>query len=83
MNLQLFERVRGIAADVLQVPAAQITQESSTENMDSWDSVHHLNLVLALEQEFDLQFEPEEMDQMHRISHIVTVLENKLNHRAP
>jgi acyl carrier protein len=82
MSSQLFERVRGIAADVLQVPAAQLTPDSSTETVESWDSVHHLNLVLALEQEFDLQFEPEEMDQMHSISHIVNVLENKLNHRA-
>lgn len=82
MNLQLYERVRAIAADVLQVPATQITQDSSTKNVESWDSVHHLNFVLALEQEFDLQFEPEEMDQMQSISHIVTVLENKLNHRA-
>jgi len=82
MSSQLFERVRGIAADVLQVPATQITLESSTESVETWDSVHHLNLVLALEQEFDLQFEPEEMDQMHSISHIVNVLENKLNHRA-
>jgi len=82
MSSQLFERVRGIAADVLQVPVPQLTMESSTENVESWDSVHHLNLVLALEQEFDLQFEPEEMDQMHSISHIINVLENKLNHRS-
>ena len=82
MSTQLLERVRSIAADVLQVPAALITQDSSTENVESWDSVHHLNLVLALEQEFDLQFEPEEMDQMHSIAHIVNVVENKLNHRA-
>ena len=82
MSTQLLERVRSIAADVLQVPTAQITQHSSTENVESWDSVHHLNLVLAFEQEFDLQFEPEEMDQMHSISHIVNVLENKLNHRS-
>jgi acyl carrier protein len=78
MSSQLFERVRGIAADVLHVPANLITQDSSTENVEAWDSVHHLNLVLALEQEFDLQFEPEEMDQMHSISHILQVLENKL-----
>ncbi len=83
MSAPLFERVRGIAADVLQVPATAITMESSTENIESWDSVHHLNLVLALEQEFDLQFEPEEMDQMHSIAHIVQVIENKQNHSTP
>ncbi|HZQ70122.1 MAG TPA: acyl carrier protein [Terriglobales bacterium] len=82
MNAQLYERVRSIAADVLQVSATSITQQSSTENVESWDSVHHLNLVLALEQEFDLQFDPEEMDHMHSISHILQVLDNKLNHRS-
>ena len=77
MSTQLLERVRSIAADVLQVPAALITQDSSTENVESWDSVHHLNLVLALEQEFDLQFEPEEMDGMKSIGDIAGLVARK------
>jgi acyl carrier protein len=73
-----FERVRGIVADVLRVPADQISRQSSPETLASWDSVQHLNLILALEQEFTLQFEPEEMDEMSSIDHILAVLERKL-----
>lgn len=72
------EKIRQIAADVLELPVAKVNAQSSTENVDSWDSVHHLNLVLALEQEFGLQFEPEEIDQMTSIERIMTVLSAKL-----
>lgn len=78
MSSPLFEQVRQIAADILEVPATSLGAESSTENVDSWDSVHHLNLILALEEAFDLQLEPEEIDRMNSVSRIVTVLESKL-----
>jgi len=60
MNEQVLSRVREIASDVLQ---SGVTAESSPETIENWDSVHHLNLVLALEEEYGFQFSPEEMDR--------------------
>jgi acyl carrier protein len=79
MSSPLLDRVRGIAADVLEVPITQVTPDSSPETLETWDSVHHLNLVLALEQEFNLQFEPEEIDQLDNVGEIVTVISRKQN----
>jgi len=81
MTSPLLERIRGIAADVLEVPASGVTVESSPESIASWDSVRHLNLVLALEEEFDIQLDPEEIDRMHSIGEIVAALEGKVHHR--
>jgi acyl carrier protein len=78
MSAPLFERVSSIAADVLELPATKISADSSPETIETWDSVHHLNLVLALEQEFNLQFEPEEIDQMKDIQHILEILGSKV-----
>jgi acyl carrier protein len=78
MSAPLFDRVRNIAADVLEVTPAKISADSSPESIETWDSVHHLNLVLALEQEFNLQFEPEEIDQMKDIQHILDILGSKV-----
>jgi acyl carrier protein len=75
----IFEQVRSIAADLFEVPAAQITSESSPETLESWDSVQHLNLVLGLEQHFNLQFEPEEMDRMKTIAAVVELVASKLS----
>lgn len=71
------DRVRAIAADILQVPASSVSLQSSPETVESWDSVRHLDLVLALEQAFNLQFEPEEIDQMKNIERIVDILSAK------
>ena len=78
MAAPLSDRVRGIIADVLEVSIASIRPDSSPETVDTWDSVHHLNLVLALEQEFGLQFEPEEIDQMKDIQRILAILGTKV-----
>jgi acyl carrier protein len=78
MNPNVFERVRDITADVLQCSSTQITPQSSSETVDSWDSVHHLNLILALEHEFGLQFEPEEIEKMINVASILSVLERRL-----
>jgi acyl carrier protein len=82
MTSPLFDKVRGITADVLQVPASQLTSQSSPESIEAWDSVHHLNLILAFEQEFGVQFGPEEIDEMNNLGRILDVLENKLSLRS-
>jgi acyl carrier protein len=77
MDAQILERVRGIAADVLQVNQDALSAESSPQSVESWDSVQHLNLVLALEEQFGVQFEPDEMDAMKSIGAIAGLLSVK------
>lgn len=72
-----FEDVRAIAADIFQVAARRITLQSSPDTIESWDSLQHLNLILALEQSFGLEFEPEEIERMTSIGAILAILEEK------
>ncbi len=75
----LASRIYGIVSDVFNIPVSQIGPDSSPEKIESWDSVHHLNLILALEQAFDLQLEPEEIDRMNSVKAILAILSEKLN----
>jgi acyl carrier protein len=75
--LNVFEQVRGIASDLLGIPANQISAASSPENIEAWDSVQHLNLVLAIEERFQLQLSPEEIEQMKNIGDIAALVESK------
>jgi len=77
MNADILQKVRTIAADVLQVDSGSLTAASSPETVESWDSVQHLNLVLALEEQFGVQFEPDEMDGMKNLGAIASVLGSK------
>ena len=71
------DRVRRIFSDVFQVPLDQVTPQSSPDTIETWDSLQHLNLVLALEQEFQIQFTPEEIEQLLSVELVAARLEQK------
>ena len=77
MNESILHRVREVVADVFGVPVEQIAPESSPDTIAAWDSLQHLNIVLALEQAFAIQFEPEEIEQMLSVELITMMVEEK------
>ncbi len=76
--MSVLEQVRTAASDILQIAPEKITEASTPEQIESWDSVQHLNLILALETQFGVEFEPEEIEQMKSIGKIATVVEAKI-----
>jgi acyl carrier protein len=77
MDEPTFQLIRDLASDVLDVDPASLTPESGPESIDKWDSVQHLSLVLALEQQFDMQFEPAEIDAMKTLGAMADVVAQK------
>jgi acyl carrier protein len=75
---QISEQVRSISADIFQIPAEKVTLESSPETVETWDSVQHLNLILALEERFGIQFEPEETEDMKSVGAIAELVRRKV-----
>jgi acyl carrier protein len=74
----LFSRVQRSVADVFEVTIESVRPESSPDTIESWDSLRHLNLVLTLEQEFGVQFTPEEIEQLLSVELIEALLDEKL-----
>lgn len=66
-------------ADIFEIRPEEVTSDSSPDTIETWDSIRHLNLVVALEQEFGVQFEPEEIEQMISVELIADLLTEKRN----
>ncbi|HET6247150.1 MAG TPA: acyl carrier protein [Tepidisphaeraceae bacterium] len=77
MNESIEIQVRQIAADVLSIPLARISRQTSPETVAGWDSVQHLNFILALEQELNIQFDPEEIDKIRSVGDAIDVAVGK------
>ena len=75
MTDSTFDQVRSIASDIFGIPADKVTAESSPETIENWDSMQHLNLVLAIEEKFALQLEPEDIEQMKNIGAVAALVE--------
>jgi len=70
-----------VAADVFEVQESTLTAASSPDTIESWDSLHHLSFVVALEQEFGIQFSPEEIEQLLSIELAAALVEEKAKTR--
>jgi acyl carrier protein len=70
-----FEQVRSVASDIFGIPADRISAESSPETIENWDSMQHLNLVLAIEEKFGVQLDPEDIEKMKDIGAVAALVE--------
>ena len=75
----MLDRARTMVADIFGVPVEQVQPQSSPDTIETWDSINHLNLVLALEQEFGIQFTPEEIEQLLSVELIVALVAEKVS----
>jgi acyl carrier protein len=75
LTASTLEQVRHIASDIFGVPVDKVTAESSPETIENWDSMQHLNLVLAVEEKFGVQLEPEDIEQMKNVGAVAAVVE--------
>ncbi|HWB82780.1 MAG TPA: acyl carrier protein [Bryobacteraceae bacterium] len=79
MNIEILSEVCSIAGDLFEKDPRSLTAGSSPEDVEKWDSVQHLNLVLALEERYGIQFEPEEMDGMKNLGQVAALVGSKLS----
>jgi len=78
LTAAVFDQIRTMASDFFGVPAERITAGSSPQTLEAWDSIQHLNLVLALEEKFSVQLSPEEIEQITNIGETAKLIESKL-----
>jgi len=75
LTASTLEQVRNVASDIFGIPTDKITAESSPETIENWDSMQHLNLVLAIEEKFGVQLEPEDIEEMKNIGAVAALVE--------
>lgn len=40
-------------------------KDATNESLETWDSLRHMNLIVALEDEFSVEFEPEDVMEIN------------------
>jgi acyl carrier protein len=60
----VMDTVCDVIAEIFGVPRSQVGAETTRDDIPEWDSVGHLNLMLALEEAFDVSFSVDEMPEL-------------------
>jgi acyl carrier protein len=71
------DRVVRIVETVYSLAPGTVTAASTSEDIERWDSLGHLVLMLELEQEFGVQLQPDETSEMTSVRAIVNTLRDR------
>jgi len=72
------ERLREVVAAMLELDVADVDDDTSTDTVRTWDSVRHMNLVIALEQAFDITIPDDDVATMTSYPIVRAVVEEQL-----
>lgn len=72
-----FAKLQRVIATTLKVPLERVTESSTKAALPQWDSLAHLNVMMALEQTFDLTLEVEDFDRLTSVPLIIEFLKQK------
>jgi acyl carrier protein len=65
------DRVKNVMSLVFGLPVEQVDEDLKPEDVENWDSVNHLNLVTALEEEFGVEFDEQQIPLLTSLQVIV------------
>jgi acyl carrier protein len=72
-----FEQLQQVIATTLNIAPQKITETTTDEDIAAWDSLGHVNLMMALEQTFDIYLDVEDFPLLNSVPAIIQYLQKR------
>ena len=76
--MKVDSKLKKIFSKVLKVPLEEINDDTSPNNCSSWDSFNMLQLVIEIENEFDVKLEISEIVTIKSFGDVSSIIESKI-----
>ena len=70
------DKIKEVISNIFGTPLNEINDQTSPDTIENWDSINHMKLITALEEEFDVEFTDEEILEMQNVKLIKYILSN-------
>jgi len=71
---EIIEKVQEIFRDVLDNEEIELSRETSAEDIEEWDSLSHIQLIVAIEKAFGIKFTSKEITSWANVGEMVDCL---------
>jgi acyl carrier protein len=78
MGNEILEKITLIFSDVLQHNNFKLTETTTTEDVDGWESATHMMIITEIEEQFNIEFELSELWSMKNIGDLLNTLKVKI-----
>ena len=70
----IYERLNGFFQDVFDDEEITVHENTVADDIEDWDSLEHINLVVAIEEEFGMKFKMREVTGMKNVGEMVEII---------
>ncbi len=75
---EVFEKLNEVFRDVFEDEDITVTDATTADDIEDWDSLEHINLINAIEQEFGIKFNMGQIVSMKNVGEMVDIIISKL-----
>lgn len=82
MNREMiYQKINEIFRDVFDDEELVVSAETTAADIEGWDSLVHVNLVISIEKNFDIKFKMEEFSTLRNVGAMVELIETYVNEK--
>jgi len=74
----LSERLTNVFRNVFEDDSIQLTPQTTADDVDGWDSLSHINLIIAVEIEFGIEFKQSEIQSFANVGDLLECIMKKM-----
>jgi acyl carrier protein len=76
--MNILETVENIMRDIFDDENLVVSLETTADNIEEWDSLSNMNLIVEIENQFNIQMSIQDLESMKSVSDIVQNIKHKL-----
>jgi acyl carrier protein len=73
----IHEKLTGIFRDIFEDDQLQLADETTAEDVEGWDSLTHVNLLVAVEKGFGIRMSTREIKSMRNVGDFINLIQQK------
>ena len=77
-DLEIYDQLTVVFRQVLEDDTIVLTPETTADDVDGWDSMNHIFIVVELEKRFGVKFQAAEMEELKNVGELATLVKQKL-----
>ena len=76
---EVYERLNKVFQDIFDDDSITVNENTTSNDIEDWDSLEHINLVVAVEQEFGMKFNMNEVTTMKNVGEMVDIILSRID----
>lgn len=78
-NQKILKEINDIFIDVLDNESIELTRDINSNDIEEWDSLNHIQLIVAIEKHYKMRFLTSEIISWNNVGEMCDAIEKKLN----